>query len=97
MNSIVIDMGKQLGGYTFRLNPLSRRWLQKQYPTTTPVSSVFISFDSRDKMGNIQSLMWPQILTLLTGISEVDEFDQFSVVNPVTGQEVYNSRSHYVQ
>ncbi|MEM7531515.1 MAG: hypothetical protein AAF639_05025 [Chloroflexota bacterium] len=97
MNSIVIDMGKQLEGYTFRLHPLSRQWLQKQYPTTKPVKSIFISFDTRGKMDDIQSLMWPQILALLTGLSGLDELNQFSVINPVTGQEVYNSRSHHVQ
>jgi len=97
MNPIVIDVGKQLEGYTFRLNPLTQQWLQEKYPKTDPVSSVYISFNSRDKMENLQSLMWPQILTLLTGLSETDKVDQFSVVNPVTGQEIYNSDNNYVQ
>jgi len=91
MDPIVIDMGKQLQGYTFRLNPLSQIELNELYPDTHSVSSVFISFDSRKKMEGLPALMWPQILTLLTGLSEPEHLNKFSVVNPVTGQEVYSS------
>ena len=42
---VLIDVGTQRDGYTFRPDPRSRVWLEKTYPNLPRVASVFIGFD----------------------------------------------------
>jgi hypothetical protein len=46
MENVIIDAGKQLDGFTFRLNPKSRIKLGEKFPETRPVSSIFVSYDT---------------------------------------------------
>ncbi|MCE7989334.1 MAG: hypothetical protein DYG89_49910 [Caldilinea sp. CFX5] len=91
--NVVIHFGSQREGHTFRLHPLTNLWIQEKFPDRERVASVFIGFDRRQDIGLTPPSVWLHVATLLTGLSleELNQLGGFSVVNPVTKQEVYNS------
>lgn len=90
---IIIQINDQLDGYVFRLRPRSRQWLEQQQPGEYRVASVFIGFDKMEDVQQIHAPVWHQVANLLTGLSseELSSLGGFVVVNPSTGQEVFNS------
>lgn len=92
-SKIVIDFGSQREGHTFRLHPLTLLWIQARFPDRERVMSVFIGFDRRQDIQQTPEPVWAHVATLLTGLllEELNQLGGFSVVNPVTKQEVYNS------
>lgn len=92
-SNVVIHFGSQREGHTFRLHPLTYLSIQEKFPDRERVSSVFIGFDRRQDIGLTPVSVWVHVATLLTGLSleELNGLGGFSVVNPVTQQEVYNS------
>jgi hypothetical protein len=94
----LIDVGFQRDGYTFRLDPRSRVWLEETYPDLPRVASIFIGFDQHHDLQQIPQSIWNQIIQLLTGLSfqEINTIGGFVVTNPQTEQEVFNSLMVYV-
>lgn len=92
-SKIIINFGSQMEGHTFRLYPLTQRWIQEKFPDRERVASVFIGFDRRQDIQLTPESVWVHVAILLTGLSleEINQLGGFSVVNPVTKQEVYNS------
>ncbi|MFN8489666.1 MAG: hypothetical protein U0350_18930 [Caldilineaceae bacterium] len=92
-SKLVIDFGSQREGHTFRLHPRSLLWIQEKYPDRQRVASVFIGFDKRQDIQLTPESVWEHVSNLLTGLSneEIYQLGGFSVVNPLTNQEVYNS------
>jgi hypothetical protein len=90
--NVVIHFGSQREGHTFRLHPLTNLWIQEKFPDRERVASVFIGFDRRQDIG-LPPSVWLHVATLLTRLplEELNQLGGFSVVNPVTKQEVYNS------
>ena len=95
---ILIDVGIQRDGYTFRTDPRSRVWLEKTYPNQPRVASVFIGFDQHQDLQQIPQSIWQQVVQLLTGLSfeEINQIGGFVVTDPQTEQEVFNSLMVYV-
>ena len=95
---VLIDVGIQRDGYTFRPDPRSRVWLEKNYPTLPRVASVFIGFDQHQDLQQVPPSIWRQVVQLLTGLSfeEINNIGGFVVTNPQTEQEVFNSLMVYV-
>ncbi len=97
MDKIIIDVGKQSDGRTFRLNPKSSMAFKKEFPNLNPLSTVFISHDNQydfeDRYGNI----YIHIIQLLTDLP-FDEIHKLkiSIVDPVTKKEYFNTDSVHV-
>lgn len=72
MDKVVIQVGRQLDGYTFRLDPRSRVTHAENLPVPLPATSVFVSVDSETREGleRVYGPMWQQVAILLTGLSE---------------------------
>jgi hypothetical protein len=90
---ITIQVGQQIDGYTFRLQPKSRQWIIQNFSEVHPVASVFISFDNRKNFEEVHGSIWHQIITLLTGLSieKIREIGGFSIIESKTGKEIYSS------
>jgi hypothetical protein len=70
MDKVVIQVGRQLDGYTFRLDPRSRAEIAESLPKPLPATSVFVSFETREGLERVYGPMWQQVAILLTGLSE---------------------------
>ncbi len=94
MAQLLINVGKQLEGYTFRLQPKSRLWLGQQYPVAPRVASVFISADTKQELTNLHPQILHQVFTLLTGLpkEQLNTFDGLTVIDPQTGQALFKNK-----
>lgn len=98
MNQLLINVGKQFEGYTFRLQPKSRLWLGKQFPDAPRVSTVFISADTKQDVTHVHDQILSQVFTLLTGLSkeELKNLGGLAIFDPQTNQEILTYRGPHV-
>ncbi len=90
---VIIQLSEQMDGYTLRLRPRSRVWLDEQHPDPARVSSIFIGFDKAASVDQIHESIWYQVAYLLTSLSheELNDLGGFAVINPTSGQEIFHS------
>lgn len=96
--AITINVGVQRDGYVFRPRPLSRVWLEENFPDKDRVSSVFVGFDNKRDFQQITDSVWSRIWLLLTGLTmdEINQVGGLIVINPRTAQQVYSSSPIHV-
>ena len=93
MDKIIIEVGVQLDGYTFRLSPRARAKLERESPNLPPPTSLFVGFDTRSDFEKIHGPMWQQIVSILTGISEdkLKKIGDYEFVDPLTNRVIHHS------
>ncbi|MEZ4859939.1 MAG: hypothetical protein R3C14_01460 [Caldilineaceae bacterium] len=96
-SNIIIHYSTQRDGFVFRLHPLTLLSLQKRYPERRRVDSLLIGYDKQRSPEQIDEGVWQHISQLLTGLSstEIEQVGGFSVIHPVTQQEIYHSALAY--
>ena len=99
MDEIIIDVGTQNDGATFRLNPRTQLTLSAKAKAPRPASSVFVSYDTlrgydRSAVAKLYGPIAIQIVTILTGLSEgqVQKIG-FRFVDPTDSSTLYESRA----
>lgn len=88
---IVVDVGKQSNGATFRLNHRTKSMLTSCIPGWSPPSdSLFVAADRQWDYERMHGPMWAQIVMLLTGLNEeqVRDLGGFRFVSPADDDEV---------
>jgi len=96
MENLIIDVGKQLDGFTFRLNPKSRIKLKERFPGICPISSVFVSYDTYEEkhFGMLPESVWKYVALMLTGFSD-SQFekseDGFVFFDPLNNKEIFKT------
>ena len=93
MDKIIIEVGVQLYGYTFRISPRTRAKLERESPNLPPPTSLFVGFDTRSDFEKIHGSMWQQIVSILTGLSEdkLKKLGGYDFVDPLTNQVIHRS------
>ena len=96
MGNLIIDVGKQLDGFTFRLNPKSRIKLEERFPEIRPVSSVFVSYDTDEEkdFGMLPESVWKYVALMLSGFSDsLLEKSEHSFVffDPLSNKEIFKT------
>lgn len=94
LGPVEIQVARQSNGWTFALHPFSRQMLQKIFPHSCRIPSVFIASDNRHDLPlTLESLahLTEQVAVLLTGVS-VDQltrtFGGYRVYDPVAKEEL---------
>lgn len=90
---VIIQLSKQMDGYTLRLRPRSLIWLDEQHPDLARVSSVFIGFDKAATVQQIDESIWYQVAHLLTGLAHeaLNDLGGFAVIDPTNSQTIFHS------
>ena len=87
-----INVGRQQDGWTFALEPLTRKAIQIKFPGSCPHNSVFIGSQTRDDFQSTRGLqdLAEQVLLILTGLNreQLQAFKSFRVVDPVDDKEL---------
>lgn len=93
MDKIIVEVGKQLDGYTFRLSPRTRTRLERELPNLPPATSLFVGFDTQGDFEKIHGPMWQQIVSILTGLSEdrLKKLGGYDFVDPLTNRVIHRS------
>ncbi len=92
MEHLIIDVGKQLDGFTFRLNPVSEVRLKEKFPDIRPVSSVFVSYDTYEEkdFGMLPESVWKYVPLMLTGFSD-SRSEGFVFMDPSNNKEIFKT------
>ncbi len=70
MAKIIVEVGKQMDGMTFRLSPKTKIALSSR-PQSQPLpSSVFVSYDTKSDFEQIHEPLSEYIVMILTGLHE---------------------------
>lgn len=98
MNRIIIDVGQQLDGYTFRLHPKSEAELQKRFPGRRLPASIFTLYEAHSEFETMHGSVLPHVAMVLTGLSEdqLEELGGVVFVDPVSGEELFDSAGQNV-
>jgi len=67
---INISVVKQLDGYNFSLSLSTIEKVKKMFPQATPISSVFVNYDTYNDFGNYIGKIEKYISSLLLGVDE---------------------------
>lgn len=74
MNTLVVNVNKQIGGYNFSLSPKARKEVIDLFPGAFQLPHIFISYDTKFDFEGIYGPVEKHILPVLTGV----ETDQLS-------------------
>jgi hypothetical protein len=95
MPEIIIDVGRQMDGATFRLSPQTSARLTAQKLGHPLASSIFVTFTTKEAFERDSGSMWTQIAMLLTGLAadQIKELGGFRFVDPTDREVLFESRA----
>jgi hypothetical protein len=95
MPEIIIDVGKQMDGATFRLSPQTNARLTAQKLGNPLASSIFVTFTTQEAFERNQGSMWTQIAMMLTGLTaeQIEELGGFRFVDPADREVLFESHA----
>ena len=95
MPEIIIDVGRQMDGATFRLSPQASARLAARKLGNPLASSLFVTFTTQEAFERKHGSMWTQIAMLLTGLTadQIEEEGGFRFVNPADRETLFESRA----
>ncbi len=99
MDRIIINVGQQLDGDTFRLHPRSKAELLKRFPgRSLPTTSIFTSYETKYNLESMYGSVLRHVAMVLTGFSEdqLEELGGFVVTDPVSGEKLFDSAGQNV-
>lgn len=93
MAKIVIDVGQQMDGATFRLSPKTRVFLSSRFKNLRPPTSVFVSNETASDFERYFGPLREQLVMILTGLPESDlqELGEVEFVDPADGKVLLES------
>lgn len=89
-NPLIIELGRQRSGATYRLTSASVERIRRRFPQVHPTPhNLFIGYDTRDLFEEQHGPMWAQIALLLTGLNptQIEEAGGICFKEPATGSE----------
>lgn len=95
MKGIVINVHKDMDGYTFSVPPSVRKLVVSKFPQANPVSRLFVGFDTRDDFELHHDRIERHISPVLLGLSSKRELKKFSPIQFVmrpSGKILYTLR-----
>ncbi len=96
VKKIVINVNKQLDGYTFSLSPIIRSEIKKIFPNSNPIKSIFISSDTKEDFSKLFGEQVEQLIFhTLVGVDEkkLREIKQISFVDAMTQKTYYSLKN----
>jgi hypothetical protein len=95
MPEIIVDVGRQMDGATFRLSPKTRLMLAGQNLGKPFATSVFVTTDTKEAFERKHGSMLTHIVMMLTGLTEdqIAELGGFRFVDPADLEVLFESRA----
>ena len=93
MSKIVIEVGEQGDGATFRLSPKTRVFLSSRFKNLRPPTSVFVSKEIASDFEHYYGPLREQVVMILTGLgeSELQKVGEVEFVTPADGKVLFES------
>lgn len=73
MNTIRVDVNKQMDGYSFSISPSVRNLLKSLFPDSHPANGIFVAYDTKSDFENYWGKLESHIYPTLLGIDDLQE------------------------
>lgn len=95
METLIVNVSKQIGGFNFSLSPKARKEVVEMFPGALQLPHIFISYDTTADFTGIYGPVEKHILPVLTGV----ETDQLSrkIQRILFVDTISNSTLHTIQ
>jgi hypothetical protein len=95
MSEIIVDVGRQMDGATFRLSPRTQAQLAARKLGNPLASSLFVTFATKEAFERIHGPMLTQIVKMLTGLTEeqIADLGGFRFVDPADREVLFESHA----
>jgi hypothetical protein len=86
MDTIKINVNKQMDGYSFSITPSIRDLIKKLFPNAHPANNIFVGYDTKSDfeiyVGKLESHIYPALL----GVDNEDDLNQFGEIQFIDTQ-----------
>ena len=93
MPKIIIEVGEQMNGATFRLSPKTRVFLSSRFKNIRPPTSIFVSNETASDFEHYYGPLREHLVMILTGLPESDlqTVGAVEFVDPADGRVLLES------
>jgi hypothetical protein len=88
MDTIKINVNKQMDGYSFSITPSIRDFIKKLFPNAHPANNIFVGYDTKSDfeiyVGKLESHIYPALLGV-DSESDLNELGEIQFVDTQTG------------
>jgi len=92
MNSISINVNKQMDGYSFSISPSIRDFIKKLFPNAHPANNIFVGYDIKSDFeiyaGKLESHIYPALLGV-DNDNDLNQLDEIQFIDTQTGNVLY--------
>lgn len=89
MESIKINVNKQMDGYTFSIAPSIRQRIKNWFPDSHPANTIFISYDTKMEFkiydGKLEKYIYPALLGVFNQSDLKEKVDEIQFIDTQTG------------
>lgn len=86
METIKINVNKQMDGYSFSITPSIRDFIKKQFPNAHPANNIFVGYDTKSDFEVYVSKLESQIYPALLGVDNENDLSRFSEIQFIDTQ-----------
>lgn len=92
MNSIRINVNKQMDGYSFSITPSIREIIKKLFPNAHPANNIFVGYDMRSDFEMYYGKLENRIFPVLLGVdneNDLKKIDEIQFVDTPSGKVLH--------
>ncbi len=95
MAKIIVEVGKQMDGVTFRLSPQTRALLSPRFRSEQVPASIFVSYETKSDFEHFHGPLCEHVVMILTGLNEqqLTNFGGFRFVTPTDDKVLFDSHA----
>jgi hypothetical protein len=88
MDTIKINVNKQMDGYSFSTTPSIRDFIKKRFPNSYPANNIFVGYDIKSDfeiyVGKLEKHIYPALLGV-DNKNDLNQFDEIQFMDTQTG------------
>ena len=92
MNTVRINVNKQIDGYSFSIAPSIRDFIKKLFPNAHPANNIFVGYDTKSDFeiyfGTLENYIYPALLGVNKN-SDLKILDEIEFVDNKTGNVLH--------
>jgi len=92
MNTVRINVNKQIDGYSFSIAPSIRDFIKKLFPNAHPANNIFVGYDTKSDFeiyfGTLENYIYPALLGVDKN-SDLKILDEIEFVDNKTGNVLH--------
>lgn len=96
METIKINVNKQMDGYTFSIVPSIRHLIKSWFPNAHPANNIFVAYDTKSDFelfyGRLENYIYPALLGVDNQSDLKEKVDEIQFIDTKTGQVLHSHK-----